>query len=400
MPINEKALSRRIKQHIKGRQHNFFAVVQPGFEQTAQQELEDLACGSNFITTEGGVAFSSKIDGCYRCNLGSRTVSRILMRMGRFKADNFDLLARRLSEIPWELYISNGRPIAFSVSAKKSKLFHTGRIADECFQAAEKRLSGYGLQTSRVSLSDRDAQMFLVRMDHDVCHISMDSSGELLYRRGLKRLVTEAPIRETTAALILREAKIERYSRLLDPMCGSGTFSLEAAASASGILPGESRDFSFSRWPVFSDGTFQYIKSELSAELQSKSHDLRVFASDIESSAVSAAEKNIEHAGLNERIHTSVHDFFEGRIDLPEDGKTLIVLNPPYGGRLHIRDIPALYRNIGKTIKENYPECGYAVIVPGLEAEKALGLSHSRKIAFMNGGIRVAVIFSDAPDLD
>jgi putative N6-adenine-specific DNA methylase len=238
--------------------------------------------------------------------------------------------------------------------------------------------------------------MVFVRLEKDICTVSLDSSGELLYRRGKKRLVTEAPLRETLAALILREASLRNYDLLLDPMCGSGTFSLEAATLSRGIAPCMDRSFSFMKWPVFSEGAWRHMKNDIEAEREKTSWPLSILASDNNAGAIRVAEDNIKTAGLSEIIPCQRRDFFTDIIDIPEGKKCLIVMNPPYGGRLKINDTAALYRSVGNTIRRHYRRCGYAIIAPGLEAEKALGLSHDRKITFMNGGIPVAVIFRDA----
>jgi putative N6-adenine-specific DNA methylase len=393
--MNIKALERRIKQHIKAREHGFFAIVQPGFESTALGELRELGIGSGHEITEGGISFTGRMTDCQRCNIMSHTVSRLLMRLDTFRAENFHRFHERMAKIPWELHISDGQKIRFALSARKSRLYHTGRLEEECAGAVSRRLAEYGL-SALLGEKSPDEQMVFVRLEKDICTVSLDSSGELLYRRGKKRFVTEAPLRETLASLILREASLRDYDMLMDPMCGSGTFSLEAAALSRGMAPGIDRDFSFMKWPVFSEAAWRYTKNDIAAELKNTSWPLSLLASDNNAGALRVAGENIAAAGFADIISCERRDFFADIIEIPEGKRCLIVMNPPYGGRLKIADTASLYRRIGDTIRRYYGRCGYAVIVPGLDAEKAMGLSHDRKITFMNGGIPVAVLFRDA----
>lgn len=392
--INTKALQRRVRQHIKAKEHEFFAIVQPGFEHVALNELIERQIGKNHKITEGGIGFTADLLSCYRCCLITRSPSRLLMRLRSFRAENFHRFHKHIQAIPWELYIADGSHIAFAITARKSRLYHTKRLEQESFDAVAKRMASYGYLVSGAAAK---SQTIFIRFERDICTVSLDASGGLLYRRGEKKFTTDAPLRETLAAMILLEAKLTDYDVLVDPMCGSGTFSIEAAGIADCSPPGFKRDFNFEHWPAFSEAAFNHLKKEITSTSALKAKDLIILASDIDSRAVNAAEKNFSAAGSGIKISAPLKkDFLTDSIVLPPDKKCLLVLNPPYGGRLNAADdIRTLYKKIGNRIKEAYSACGYAIIAPGLEAEKALGLYYDRKIAFMNGGIRVAVLFKD-----
>jgi putative N6-adenine-specific DNA methylase len=390
-----RGLQRRIKQHIAARDHSFFAIVQPGFEAAAARELAELGIGPMNETVEGGLEFTGKLEACYRVNLCSRTITRLLMRIATFRAEYFDRFHDRLREIPWELYLRDRAPISFHITAHKSRLYHTGRLAEEAKKAITSRFSEYGMTPSWETVNDEAWQTVHLRLDHDRCQVSLDTSGDELYKRGQKHHVTGAPLRETLAALILTEARVKEYNLVMDPLCGSGTFSLEAAGILSGQLPAPRRHFPFMDWPAFRPAAYNHLKKSLQAKQVVNPEAPFIFASDINDRAMEAARKNISGAGLDGIISLEKRDFFREIHTIPAEKKCLIVLNPPYGERLRNDDVRDFYHRLGKTLREDYGRCGVAVIVPGLEQEKALSLHQDRKILFMNGGIRVALLIRD-----
>ena len=380
---------RRIRQHVQGKEHLFFAVVQPGFEYTAQRELASLGVDSITGTRDGGVEFRAKLPVCYGLNLRSRTVSRVLMRLLTFRAANFDLFRKKVGAFPWELYIDEGTGLSFSVSSSGSRLYHTRRIEDECRRGIAERLVEYGVRLGE----DENAplQRIFVRMENDRCALSLDSSGELLYRRNEKIHVAAAPLRETLASLILMEAGVEGYDVILDPMCGSGTFSLEGAGILLKRVPGEKRSFAFMKWPCFSEPAFNHLLKVSRSQMLEKNPVPFVFASDVDQLAVENTRRNLSDAGLERAVDLRQRDFFHEPIPVPPDARCLVVLNPPYGPRLG-HDTEGLYRVLGRRMREWYGKCGYAIITPSLEHEKILSLPYDKKILFKNGGIDVAVI--------
>lgn len=373
---------RRVRQHVKAKEHEFFAIVQPGFEGTALKELTDAHIGKDYSAIEGGISFIDNITACYRCCLTTRSISRLLMRVKNFRAENFRLFRKKMAAIPWELFIAGGG-VTFSIKSIKSRLYHTARLEQEAFEAVAERMASYGLSVSaNTSLS---SQSIFIRLDHDMCTVSLNASGEPLYKRGEKKFIAGAPLRETLAATILLEAKIKNYDVLIDPMCGSGTFSIEAAGIAACRPAGVKRSFNFESWPVFSEAAYNHLKKEVLAEAANNAKDLLILPLDIDRQAVLTAEKNFEAAGDGLRISApEKKDFLKDEIPLPSGKRCLIVLNPPYGERLSTgENIRALYGKIGKRLREKYSACGCAIIVPGQDAERALGLRYDRKIAFM-----------------
>lgn len=387
--MGEKKVSlRRIKQNVIGKHHCFFAIVQPGFEDTAKQELMDLGINEFLNVSPGGIEFKAKLNLCYKINLCTRTVSRLLMRLTSFRALYFNVLKNKTKEFPWELYLKNDARVVFNVTSKKSKLYHTDRITEECYAGIQSRLKEYG-QTIHVLKKDNEsAQKIMVRLQGDKCSLSLDTSGDFLYKRGQRVHVTKAPLRETLAALILREAGWPKYDTLLDPMCGSGVFSIEGANMAFGHLANGEREFPFMNWPGFKPAAFSYLKKKLLQDISE--HKKTILASDTDPDAVKAARDNISMANLEQAIKISTKDLFKG--SSLKTKTPLLVLNPPYGKRMNKKQMEKLYRQIGNTLRRNY-KGAYAVIVPGLAYEKVLSLTYDKKILFRNGGIKVSVLF-------
>ncbi len=313
-----------------------------------------------------------------------------MMRIATFRAHDFFELERSIRSFPWELYLNPDLPADFSITSRKSMIYHTGKLR-EIF---EKEIPGdFRLHNSA---GDADpGQTLFIRNFRDTCTVSIDASGESLYKRGVRRLTGAAPMRETLAALILLEAGIMNYDILLDPMCGSGTFSSEGASIFTGTPPNADRNFPFMNWPSFKENNFLYIKKKILEERNKAGiSGRRIITSDIDAGEVETAASNVPgiFSGL---INPVEADFFSLSPEILDSRKTLIVLNPPYGKRIRERDITGFYKEIGIKLKTDFNNCGYAVIAPGVEAENALALEYSRKIPFMNGGIRAAVLFRD-----
>jgi putative N6-adenine-specific DNA methylase len=397
--VNEKALARRVKDHVIGSRHDFFAVVQPGFEEAAGQELHGLGISDFRSTTVGGITFSGKLHDAYRLNLGAGTVSRLLLRLCHFQASGFKEFNSKISACPWELYLKDKASVTFVISAGRSRLWHSGRLQEESLAAIQTRLAIYGRQVflapEKAAAGSGREQAIFIRLDRDRCQVSLDSSGELLYRRGYGKYSAEAPLRETLACAILKAAAIDRYQILMDPFCGSGTFGLEAGLIFSGQPCNLNRSFAFENWPAFRAAAFAHLREQLAAELKKQIPPgaKKIYCSDISPKAVRTTARNLAVMGLESLLEVKRGDFF--RLTRPDTDPAgiLLVLNPPYGTRLGNRDDSIkLYRRIGAKIRGDFAGCGYAIIVPGLELEKVLSLPYDKKILFRNGGIPVSLL--------
>ncbi len=394
---NTTPLSRRIKQHIIGKEHLFYAVVQPGFEETARKELTEMGVDTIADMHEGGFEFRGRLEDCYRVNLSSRALSRVIMRIAKFRAERFNKLFAYIASIPWELYISSGSSMGYNVTSIHSRLYHKGAIEETFHRGIMERLSGHGISVNTGGGQDHlPMRKIFIRFEKNICQVSIDTSGELLYKRGYRKDISEAPLRETLASLILMEAELRDFDILIDPMCGTGTFSIEGAGLLTHSIPGRDREFAFMGWPSFRERAFYHIKSVIEKKNQDQmKKNFHIYSSDNSESNIRAAVENIARSGLGANITIAKADFFRDFRTVPEGKKSLIVINPPYGSRLKHDNLDKFYRKIGNTIRDRYPRSGYAIITPSIEYEKIMSLTYNKKIPFINGGIKVAVIIKN-----
>jgi len=137
---------RRIKQQVIGKKHQFFAIIQPGFEETSKKELLELGIDEPINVIKGGIEFEAKLNDCFRINICSRTITRLFMRLTSFKAIYLNILKRKVAEFPWELYLKDEAKVVFNVTSKKSKLYQPNRIAEECCAGINSRMMKYDLK--------------------------------------------------------------------------------------------------------------------------------------------------------------------------------------------------------------------------------------------------------------
>ncbi len=392
-----QSLQRRVRTHVGAQMHRFFAVVQPGFEHIAFRELNEAGIGTGHAVEHGGIHFSGKLSDCYRANIACRTITRVLLRIADFRVRRFAKLRELAGKIPWELFLTSDIPLTFSITAHASRLYHTDRIALECFRAVAACFASSGLSSpawEKNASDENRLQTLYMRIADDLCTISLDSTGAPLYKRGFKLQTTEAPLRETTAAAILLEAGCKDATFFIDPMAGSGTFSLEAGMIALNIPPGLGRCFSFEYWPAYSESARRHIEKELRRKIISP-HDttFRMMVSDIDQRALESAQKNIAAAGLTDIVVFYQRDFISADLKIPAQAKALIALNPPYGRRLmDPRSSLLFYERIGAKLRSMSP-LRYVVLAPNEKFEQALAIIPEKKIHFTHGGLQVVALF-------
>ncbi len=390
-PVN---LQRQIKRHITGRRQDFFAVTAPGLAQWCARELEEL---SETIAVEAlddaGVLFSGRLDDLYRVQLHSATAGRVLMRLDRFKATNFRQLEKRLAAVPWARYLPWGVVPACKVTAHQSRLYHTKAVAERVDQAVQGYWQGQGGGQER----EQGGQTLYLRILEDVVTLSLDASGANLYLRGFKTHGGEAPLRETTAAAVLHMAGYDPSKPLLDPMCGTGTFSLEAALMAKQMPPGMLRTFAFMQWPSFRPRHWQFLLRSAVQSVKRMKTPL-IHASDIDETNCRRMIDTVHRHGLDDAVTVQQGDFFSLRPPQSACGAGpagLIVLNPPYGRRLPTGDsIEIFYKRIWAKLRSDFKGWRVAVVEPqqALDVQTAPGLA---QLPLQHGGIALTLLVGD-----
>jgi putative N6-adenine-specific DNA methylase len=375
----------------------FFAVTAPGLEPFIAQELRALKLlpqegplrrSETGLTGEesGGVTFEGGLGDLYRANLCLRTASRVLVRLGDFFATSFPELRKRASRLPWERYLRPGQPVSLHVTCRKSRSYHSGAVAERVAGAIADKL---GKTSPVVRPEDRQkgepAQMVVVRLVNNACTISLDTSGELLHRRGYRLETAKAPLRETLAAGLLLASGWDGVSPLLDPLCGSGTIAIEGALMAANLPPGRLRSFAFMHWPGYEQKRWQSLLGEYPSV---PTGDLpSIQASDRDAGAVRIAQANAERAGVLGQIEFSVRAI--SAIE-PPPGPGWVVTNPPYGARVSAsRDLRNLYAQLGNVLRAHCPGWQAAILSSDIALLGQTGLPLDHSLALVNGGIPV-----------
>lgn len=367
------------------RPENLFAIVSPGLESCCAGELAALAL-ANLEIFPGGVGFPGRLADLYRANLHLRTASRIVVRFARFRCRDFPDLYRQGSRLPWGRFVRRETSIEFRVTCRESRLMHTARIAETLLAAADRALGREpGVAKERV-------QLVLVRIIKDVVELSIDSSGELLHRRGYRTRIAAAPLRETLAAGVLRLLGWDGAEPLADPLCGTGTFLLEGALLAAHRAPGCDRGFAFMHWPGWRPGLWAQVCDE--ARRAERPCPAPVSGGDADEEALAAAHANLARAGLAESVVLEC-TALEGQPVHP--GAGLVVCNPPYGRRLTTAvPIEDYFAGLGRELRRAYPQWRKALLCPDPSLARATGLPLHRIAELDNGGLRVGLYATGA----
>ncbi|RPJ75858.1 MAG: hypothetical protein EHM15_02940 [Desulfobacteraceae bacterium] len=296
---------------------------------------------------------------------------------------------------PWELFIAPVTVPEWRVTTHHCRLHHTGAIAERLAAAAGERLGA--LSAAPPPGRPAPQQLIFVRGIDDRFTVSLDSSGESLYRRGLKTHGGPAPIRETLAAAALMRAGYSGEELLLDPMCGAGTFALEAALMAKRRPPGAAREFAFMNWPAFRPRRWEFLKQRAGAHTRSLETPI-IRASDHDPRACERLESCVRTHGLADAVSVSCRDFFE--LDPRGMGwpPGLIALNPPYGRRLggRGRSLGQLADILG-VLAERYR--GWKVLLLAPHTPRTRRLPFAAEVhRLMHGGIEIDLICSRIPE--
>lgn len=388
LPPLSPALARRIKQHVRGAGQRFFVVTAPGLESLCRDELTGLGIDRGSMQLlPGGIEFAGRLPTCYRVNLFSRLANRVLMRISEFKATGFAELEKKTAAIPWELFLYSGFTVEISVTARQSRLIHTGAIAERIERGLFARLGGNRLNPEHPAYRQR----VFVRALGDRFTLSLDATDEPLYKRGLKTHGGRAPLRETGAAAILHLAGYKTEFPLLDPMCGSGTFSLEAALMARNIPPGWFRDFAFMGWPSFRERQWAHLRREAETRFALE-ETAPIVASDHCLNACRRLSDCLTTHDLAKTVRVLNMDFFDmipAKLNIQPG---LIVLNPPYGKRLgSVQKSADLIGEIGNKLKADFKGWRFALLAPEVAVSGQFGIPFSFR-PFYHGGLTLALV--------
>ena len=360
----------------------FFASCPRGLEAALAAELTALGA-SQVDPTEGGVSFSGDLRLCYRANLESRIASRILTRVGTWDYRSEDDVYHAIAAVSWRRFFDADRTIRVSVAAVASPLrsldYITLRIKDAVCDRFRKDMG----RRPSVDTANPDIRIHAF-FEASRFTLYLDTSGEALFKRGYRRAHSEAPVRENLAAGILALSGWRPGVPLLDPMCGTGTFLVEAALIALRIPPGIARTFAFQNLTSFDEQLWRGVRAAAETGCLSP-EPLALYGADRYGAQLELARENLSAAGVQVAVTLKQANVLELR---PPSQPGVIVTNPPYGVRLgEQEELARLYPRLGDALKHKYAGWSVWIFSGDLRLPKLIGLKPSRRIPLYNGAL-------------
>lgn len=353
-----------------------FLATAPGLESVLAEEVVQHGF-VNPVVSNGGVSITGGWPDVWRANLVMRGANRVLARIGSFRVMHLAQLDKRARRFPWSEILSPDIPVRVDVVCRKSKIYHAGAAGQRIETAIQEELG---------AVISKEAELkIMVRIEDDLCTISVDTSGELLHKRGHKVAVNKAPMRETLAAMFLRQCGYDGSEPLVDMMCGSGTFVLEAAEIAKGLAPGRTRNFGFEQFNNFDPVAWAAMKDAQG----SRETDLQFYGSDRDAGAVRMSKANAERSGVVDITTFNTHPLQDAVA--PEGPKGLVMINPPYGARIGNKKILySVYAGLGKVLKERFRGWRVGMVTSEPSLAKTTGLKFLEPLpSVSNGGLRI-----------
>lgn len=375
-----------IKPMEKNINYKMLAKTLFGFEEILAQELRNLGA-SNVQIGVRNVSFEGDKGFMYKASLNLRTAIKIIKPIEHFRVRNEKDLYQKIYDMDWTKYLSNASTFAVDTTLVSELFTHSLYVSQKVKDAIVDKFRDQTGERPSVDVKFPDMK-FNIHIQNNDCTLSLDASGRSLHHRGYRTATNIAPINEVLAAGILLLSGWEGRSHFLDPMCGSGTFLIEAAMIACNIPANINRkEFAFEKWPDFDQELFDKIV-EVSLK-KTRDFPYSIVGYDKAPSAVRKAIDNVENANLSEYIQVEQQSFFETKKQV--EGPLQMVFNPPYGERLDI-EMESFYKSIGDTLKQGYPGTDAWLITSNMEALKHVGLKTSRKIKLFNAHLESRLV--------
>ncbi|KIC16268.1 THUMP domain-containing class I SAM-dependent RNA methyltransferase [Leisingera sp. ANG-Vp] len=360
-----------------------FMTAPPGLEQALLAEAKELGFAAP-KAVPGGVTVQGNWSEVWRANLSLRGAARVLARIGEFRAFHLAQLDKRSRKFPWGDVLRPDVPVKVEVATnKKSKIYHAGAAAQRVEKAIAETLGAPVTKDAELTVK--------LRIEDNLCVFSVDTSGEGLHKRGHKSAVGKAPMRENLAALFLRECGFDGSEPVVDPMCGSGTFVIEAAEIAKGLLPGRSRSFAFDKLATFDAAAWEELKQQAAP----RETDLLFHGSDRNAGAVEMSAANAGRASVVE--NTRFAQAAVSDLQRPDGPPGLVIVNPPYGARIGNKKLLyALYGALGQVLMERFTGWRVGIVTSETSLAKATNLPFLPFGApVAHGGLKIRLFKTD-----
>jgi len=355
-----------------------FLATAPGLEAVLREEVVALRFRAA-KQVPGGVTVNGNWRDAWRANLEVRGANKVLARFAAFRAFHLTELEKRAHHVAWGEVLRRDVPFRVEATCRGSKIYHSGAAAQRIEKAIREELGAPASEDAAITV--------MARIESDLCTISIDTSGELLHKRGFKVAVGKAPMRETMAALFLRQCGYDGGEPVVDPMCGSGSFVIEAAEIAAGLKPGRERHFAFEHLATFDAAAWEDMRRAAPAAKPA----FRFYGSDRDAGAIEMSRANAARAGVAALAEFRQHAISD--LSPPAGPPGLVIVNPPYGDRIGDKKrLEALYRALGETLCTRFAGWRIGLITNEAWLAKATGLPFLPTTApVANGGIRVTL---------
>ncbi len=362
---------------------DLFVACLPGLEAIVAEECAGLGMdvAGDVRSGDGGVVGRGDADAVARLNVRLGAASHVLVRVAGFGARHFAELRRRTASLPWRDWLGAGVPFAVSASTHRSKLYHTGAIAERVAGAIGETLG------RAPAVDDADAVRVVARIVEDRCTLSLDTSGRPLHEQGWRLESAKAPLREDLAHALVAASGWTPGTAFVDPFCGSGTLPIVAARRALGIAPGRSRAFAGERLPCLATDRWQTARADLEP-----APGAPILGSDRDAGAVAIAARNAERAGVADAAHFDVAAVSAApglALDAPSGA---VVTNPPFGRRVGGDDLAPLYQTLGARLLALPSDWHIALLTADRRLALRTGLDLHTAFLTNHGGLRVRAL--------
>lgn len=379
--------------------NDFFVTASWGLIELLAEEVAALGMDVTGRAS-AGLWVRTDMAGARSLCLWSRLASRVILHLSRTEADSADTVREAAKAVPWEEWLQAGMTFRVRFQGTHGDI-RSPRFGAQCVKdGLMERVRSRGAEEPVMTPADPDLPI-QARLRHGQLELGLDMAGESLHQRGYRSEAGEAPLRETLAAGLLYRAGWPEVARaggdLADPFCGSGTLLVEAAMMATDTAPGLFRSFAFERWPgaVTSGWAAQKTEAHERRVQGLAASRSRFRGTDADRRVVAVAWRNIERAGLSDRIHVEKCDVADWR--MPEKARTgLVLTNPPYGNRLESRERAAeLFRILGERLRSEAAGWRLGLLLSEPELGHQLGLRSRRQYRFYNGSLETTLLLFD-----
>lgn len=375
-----------------GQTVRLIAKTHAGLEEVLADELREMKA-SGVEVLRRAVAFDGDKALMYKACYTLRTALRVLYPVARFSALNDRKLYDNVRQLPWHSWLSPDKTFAVDAVISGRVFNHSQYVALKTKDAVADYFRDRLGSRPNVDTDKPDLRLH-VHVNEDQVNLYFDASGDSLHKRGYRIITDKAPINEVLAAGLIKLSRWDGRQPFVDAMCGSGTIPIEAAMMAMNIPAGYFRKyFGFMGWNDFDPALWKSIRDEADSRITEAEGP--IMASDNSNRALDIARKNLEHA----RLHKDIK-LFRKNIEnlLPPAGPGVLIINPPYGERLPEKDIIALYKMIGNSLKQNFRGYKAWVISSDFHALKFVGLKPSKKYTVFNGPLECRFVCYDVFD--